>query len=688
EVAPHNWTCRWFAEGWLRKDRPVDRRPSLLFANLPHSSLSDTQTRYPTSDAILEHIEKCKPSLVLIFGVSGCGKTRGMIELLSRCWGFYFNASPKDLGSDDITLLVDHIESRTQEDQLANNREARIVTYLLLLSRLKILQHCLAVPGSCQTFTSARWTILQTCPHIFDNDVFNLLFRKFLALSPCQSTSSREVDLTIAVQEELQNLGDIMKECFESWSLENTERPLLSPILWGFRSISYDLTLVTSGTGLSMYTLNWARSSGECVKRTDDNEFQYMEFPGWTGRESIESYVVGLMSLLPTNAVTAIETVIASGESNPWQNAVDETEAHLVSYNHRTKRGNLCNEIVRLENKYRNNLSVLEGYRSVEEVLRLLLFQRYMFGADKLVLQKAIPEMVERALGRIAIIDGDTRTVLDEPFVLKAVENYFKKRDSNFMKSLQHWDMQSDKAQVHGYAWELMMMDVLVEAFKTHALSDWPHEPSITSQCSALKGHAVIVGLNEHGLKRGITHEHITMEDFLDAHLNKHSVLGDRAIPPFFFPKAKPSGPDIAFYIRVQDKLFPVFVQLKLRQVMSTEDVLKAVQTASAPAVEGHVKSLDRFCPTNKTFISMIIEYPSKVVDKLLFRGDTFEKLRLRSLVDKKPNVLSQVQIMIDSENINEILPMSHVEFLAGIKDPMKRQAEEPLEDDAVKKSK
>ncbi|KAG0276255.1 hypothetical protein BGZ97_010116, partial [Linnemannia gamsii] len=104
-----------------------------------------------------------------------------------------------------------------------------------------------------------------------------------------------------------------------------------------------------------------------------------------------------------------------------------------------------------------------------------------------------------------------------------------KMRDSGFMKTLEYWVLQSDKAQAHGNAWELMMMNVLAETFKTRALSDWPHEPSISSQCAALDGHAVIVGLDEQGLQRGISHEHISMEDFMEAHVNNDSVRHGRA---------------------------------------------------------------------------------------------------------------------------------------------------------------
>ncbi|KAG0271600.1 hypothetical protein BGZ97_011204, partial [Linnemannia gamsii] len=134
-----------------------------------------------------------------------------------------------------------------------------------------------------------------------------------------------------------------------------------------------------------------------------------------------------------------LERIIAKGNPDDWQEALDDTEARLVSYDHRGEQGNLCNEIVRLENKHRENLSIFKEPRTVEEVLGLLFFQRYIFGAYRLVLQEAVPELVEHALGRIKIVDGVTRTVLDEPFVLKAVENYFKMRDSGFMKTLEYW---------------------------------------------------------------------------------------------------------------------------------------------------------------------------------------------------------------------------------------------------------
>ncbi|KAF9176639.1 hypothetical protein BGZ51_000167, partial [Haplosporangium sp. Z 767] len=663
---------------WLRKQQERDdARPSLLFLQLPDPYTTLIPSKTLASDAILDLIKRCGPGNVPIFGVSGCGKTHGMIELLSRQWGFYFNASGEDLGSDDMTTLQAQVGSRLKQDRDANNRLARIATYLLFLSRLLILQYCLKVQNSSQSFTAARWALLQACPHMF-MDVFEHLFQKLLPLYQMSTMKEgalmdivrKEFQATrtclmkygnapqfmddtklFVVHDEAQILGEAFSGKFESMSGEKLVRPLLSPILYGFRNIGGDreLMLLTSGTGLSIYTLNWARSSGSILKREPDT-FKYMEFPGWIGRESVETYIAGIRNQLPTEdarlaldrllppeaielmlekligrfrpIVVAIERILANGEEGCWRGEIDETEARLVSWDQRTEQGNLIYEIIRLENKYRQNLPVFQELRTVEEVLGLLLFQRYMFGSDTLVLQHAVPELVERAFGRIKIIDGSARTVLDEPFVLKATENYLRMRDSGFMKTMEWWMRQMNNPSAQGFAWEYMMMDVFVEAFKTRAFSDWSHEPSIPSMCTKLEGKAEIVGLDNSTFQRGITHRDIEMEVFMNAHVNQKSTHGGKAVPPFYFPKAKPSGPDIVFYIRVDNNLFPVFVQLKLRPVLSDNDAKDALQTISEQNVLGHVENLVDFCPTDKTYISMIIAYPGRVIASRKKRPD------------------------------------------------------------------
>jgi hypothetical protein len=193
------------------------------------------------------------------------------------------------------------------------------------------------------------------------------------------------------------------------------------------------------------------------------------------------------------------------------------------------------------------HLPAFKDLRSVEEVLGLLLFQRYMFGADSLVFEKAVPELVEHAFGRIKIIDNVVRTVLDEPFVLLAAENYFKNRDSDFMKTMSSWVQMSDRPQAHGYAWELMMMSVLTDAFKNHAFSEWPQEPLIPLFQGGDVGNATIVGLGEHGVQRGISHKHTSMKDFMLIHVKDGSMRSDGRPVRFFFRRLALLGPTLCF---------------------------------------------------------------------------------------------------------------------------------------------
>jgi len=178
-------------------------------------------------------------------------------------------------------------------DRQANKLFARKTTLLLFLSRLLIFRYCLNVPDSDRTFTSARWTLLQVCPHVlFKNDIFEILFIEVLKLR-----HHRESDLLdlvrdeyeqgkdslirhgclpkiqddtrlLVVHDEAQFLGDEFNGDFQSMSSsDESPRPLLSPILHAFRDIGqHHLTLVTCGTGLSINTLYWVQSSGSGLK--------------------------------------------------------------------------------------------------------------------------------------------------------------------------------------------------------------------------------------------------------------------------------------------------------------------------------------------------------------------------------------------------------------------------------------
>ncbi|KAF9084746.1 hypothetical protein BGX27_003717, partial [Mortierella sp. AM989] len=70
------------------------------------------------------------------------------------------------------------------------------------------------------------------------------------------------------VVDEAQILGDQGDGLFMSSSSDSEPRPVLSPILHGFRDPAErsELTVIYCGTGLSIRTLHWALCSGDGVK--------------------------------------------------------------------------------------------------------------------------------------------------------------------------------------------------------------------------------------------------------------------------------------------------------------------------------------------------------------------------------------------------------------------------------------
>ncbi|KAG0272672.1 hypothetical protein BGZ95_011551 [Linnemannia exigua] len=680
-----------------------EARPNLLFLDLPNppSSVAAPVPERFKSNVLLDVLENMQAQDLPVFGVSGCGKTRSMIEMLCLQWGFYFNAAKSDFGSDDLFRLAELIDNNTLEDATGTNTVfAKNMTLLLFLSRLMILDYCLKVPGCRQTFTSARWALLQVCPNTF-KDVFVHLCMKL-----CDLTTARTVpvsDLASIVRKEFESVREILAvhdypnfssdsklrvvideaqilsdkspTSFASSSTQGNLRPMLSPVLHAFRLVGLrdELTIIYSGTGLSIQTLHWAMSSGDGIKEYGSSTFPYIEFPGCAG--SVQAYVDRLKEQLPEDEskaivdtlvpsaavemlhkrltgrfrpiVTAIEGILETGR---WDTAIDRTETMITSWKDRERRGNLCGELKRLESKIADHPEFFTSCSSIRETLGLFLFRHHLLDAPSTVLENDF-QLVEAAFGRIKLFGGAARTVLDEPLALKATINYFQEKDPSLVAA-------AERAMLH---------------------SDNPSH-------------------------------------FMKAHVENNSKLGDQSIPPFYFPAPYVSGPDIVFYVKINGNVYPVFVQLKLRQVLEKSDVEKALGTVSSHAVQkkmdkeqekieeeqkkfdkeqkkrqkqGQQKSttsipsdqhqppqLQNYCPSG-IYISMVITYPAEVVNFQVVRPDPEPELE----------GLQRVSIGIDDNNFPKIFPRRHVDFLDKLKGHKRRSEEQQSQKSKKKKA-
>ncbi|KAF9317536.1 hypothetical protein BG006_003362, partial [Podila minutissima] len=422
----------------------------------PSTEAGDPVPERFRSNILLSVLDAMQAQDLTVFDVSGCGKTHSMIEVLCLQWGFYFNASKNDLGSDDLYRLADFVDDKTSENTVsANTLFAKNMTLLLFLSRLLILNYCLRVPGCRQTFSSARWALLQVCPNMF-KDVFLGLFRKLYD----QMKGRVILGSLRLVVDEAQILSDKSPTSFESSSPQSNLRPMLSPVLHGFRTTGDrgELTIIYSGTGLSIRTLHWAMSSGDGIKEYGSNIFPYVEFPGWAGPASVQSYVDRMKehlpddesqrmvdALIPTAGVDMLHKRL-TGRFRPIVAAVEGIiKTGKPSWKDRARRGNLCGELNRLESKIADHPELFTSCSSLRETLGLFLYRYCLLDATEIVLENEV-QLVEAAFGRIKIFGGTARTVLDEPFVLKATFNYFREKDPSLVSAAERAMLHSDNA--------------------------------------------------------------------------------------------------------------------------------------------------------------------------------------------------------------------------------------------------
>ncbi|KAF9921493.1 hypothetical protein BGZ67_000423, partial [Mortierella alpina] len=202
-------------------------------------------------------------------------------------------------------------------------------------------------------------------------------------------------------------------------------------------------------------------------------------------------------------------------------------------------------------------------------------------------------------------------------------------------------------------------------------LSDWSHQPPISEMCPDLVGEVEIVGWKEPALLKGTTHESMSMGDFMNAHVKQQSTRENTPVPPFFFPKSKPSGPDLVFFIRIDGrKTVPVFVQMKLRHSSAklyNKLWKKALSTVSAPCIQDHADDFPTYCPDN-IYISMVVAYPMVCGPRLP---------PVVEVPEKDANGVQQVVIRVSDVNFGQIFPKEHVMFIDRLKNAGKRAADE-----------
>ncbi|KAF9131526.1 hypothetical protein BGW39_001702 [Mortierella sp. 14UC] len=454
-------------KAWLRSSFFAQKsaRPALylLHPTQPHQT---TSTTTPPSVAALETISNFQNNdLITFFGVSGCGKTRAVVEMLAQTWGFYLNGSQADRGSKDITTLFKSAKEMParylSSDRVQNGLNIQAITGCLLLARLLVLQYCLSL-GRHDTFTCDRWMLLQVCPGAFEPavpDVFDSIFQALLDVYHNQIPAISFPNLKrllqaqfhlvqgllssyasdsppskfLVVLDEAQTLSDHGKDCFVSHADSSDLRSILSPIIHGLRSISnntQDYCVVTCGAGIGADELEVLLSSGGIGSSWEQVNRRIVDFQGWETMDQVAMYInnlgdlmcgddkARLHTLIPEAAiqelffrlrgrfrpiVSTIEEIIAKGSPSYWKKAIEQRVHSLVHYPECFPvRGNLCSDIKRMLDKVAKDPAKFKDALDLKHVLKQTVVLRASLGLPW-SLQGEEPMLVESAFGRLRI---------------------------------------------------------------------------------------------------------------------------------------------------------------------------------------------------------------------------------------------------------------------------------------------
>ncbi|KAG0275811.1 hypothetical protein BGZ95_008340 [Linnemannia exigua] len=134
------------------------------------------------------------------------------------------------------------------------------------------------------------------------------------------------------------------------------------------------------------------------------------------------------------------EDIIHADDPMVWEECIREREDRLTvasipitNGDKRRLEGNLCGELRRMFDHVRLDQGdvAFAEFRNVEATLRIAIAM-FVTQGGYLAFKGRLPKLVETAFDRIKLINGDFYTTIDEPFALRAADNYFQRIDLEY----------------------------------------------------------------------------------------------------------------------------------------------------------------------------------------------------------------------------------------------------------------
>ncbi|CAI2195050.1 4616_t:CDS:2, partial [Funneliformis geosporum] len=463
---------------------------------------------------------------------SGSGKTRTLIELLCKKYGFYFTGLIKENpSSGDLSIMIDHLLPRLRDSLTHNDAYA--------------MRYSKSFSDSFFDLNIFEEMILKfrTVPEHFLNDQIRILIHKILCI-----VNQKRLSIIL---DEAQELIDQFYNKFSSTTNKDKSRPLYSVIIRVFTILG--ICVIPSETGLTMKSVlnitgshvmkgaTWNHENLIVIKNRLDltdrlrNFLSKFGFP-FDDHQDIMQWFVGRVRF----ATTFVEE---------WLNNNFSIDALFKKF----------------KEEYTDpvsNKSIMEGAceSDIISLLERAVLKIWYNGINAIIIKEEIAlELFEYGIALLHKSNFSKLQIsISEPLVIESALRYFKKYkdiSSYILDQMANMDFSPSNM---GILWENLIPNAIMMLFQNEDLHDIFKKPLPYKNCKILEpsnGKLCV----------------LAMHSIFDYNL---SNFLENPVSSFFYPE-NTAGPDVITVVCPvdSDKKYLVLIQAKFRE-KNGDDVL------------------------------------------------------------------------------------------------------------------
>jgi hypothetical protein len=613
---------------------------------------------------VMPLLQKCSHSeLTVILGSSGSGKTRSVFEVLCKIYGIFFTVTDSNMpGTTDFNFMLDRLKDHIAPQYDSNQAYLDRFVKCLLCARLSLFQHCFGL----KFISPQEWLLIQlrfNCiilvnffRQLNEKDLDDTLSKMFTMMGQKNRENDASRTHVPIFIDEAQYTISLYPNCFQS-STNTYEKPLYCGLYSSISKIpgcSFNACgtgfRLKDATGLLLSRTNKPENIkyiiSECFEDIDSVQKYAREVvPDLVISDKYASYFVGRVRFLASFVEYQFIRHYTNDEFMDPKDYIDSI----------TKTTDFDYTLSKLFDSAR-----FEGdfYSDACAILKECVLHYIYFGKPLCISSKQA-WLFELAFGRLIEHHGNLISV-DEPLILATAKNlllndsesehYCKVPISRLKDCFESRLSSCNEASSQGFLWE-NYISVRIAELLTDA------DP---------KSYVKLVGFdvgtcgklyNAHSQPLCTTSKEVSLSHFLQ---HKNSA--------FYFPEKK-AGPDLVFFLEIDNVISPVFIQCKLRKEMNCEAGLRTTDPnhffcyrkkpyAVMESYANERKAIFEQLTSFKHQFGVLIAYPA-ALDK---------SVKIEKTIGVVNDPKFRYEYLLDGKNIGQVLEEEHLLLLKFLK--------------------